>query len=143
MFSRIIRSNNALIQRASFSTQSALLRNAQPKPSAEIPTPEAFLNKIGRNTIEHLEHFPSWHALFNTTSRQMKEKGIDVQSRRYIINMLEKYRCGEPIKEFKKGKKSYFGGEYKRKEVTAKIWAEQRKQRYELLEAEDKANRGE
>lgn len=59
-------------------------------------------------------------------SKVLKEKGVSVQQRRYILHQVEKLRKNEPIKEIKKGKKSFFGGERKRKENIAKWRAEQR-----------------
>lgn len=67
----------------------------------------------------------------------MKEKGIDVQARRYLLNQLQKFRDGERILEVKKGKKSYYGSEYKRKEIKAKMHAAARRERYAKLEAEE------
>ncbi|CAM9018821.1 unnamed protein product [Wickerhamomyces anomalus] len=139
MFSRLRTSSSTrIIQRACYATKAANPNNINyPLPTSEIPNAEAFLQKIGRNCIEHKEHFPNWHLLFNTTSRQMKEKGIDAQTRKYLLSQLEKYRNGEKILEIKKGKKSYFGSEYKRKETVARMHAAERKERYAKLEAEE------
>lgn len=40
---------------------------------------------------------------------------------RYLLNWLEKYKRGDELMEFKRGKKSW-GGERKRKEVRAKYF---------------------
>jgi len=124
-----------IIQRATYATKAP--NPYYPPPSKEIPTVESFLERIGRNCIEHKEHFPNWHSLFALTSRQMKEKGIDVQARRYILHQVQKYRDGKKILAIKQGKKSYYGGEYKRNEVTARMHAAERRERYAKLEAEE------
>lgn len=56
----------------------------------------------------------------------MKEKGIPIQQRKYILRQVERLRKGEDVREIPEGKKSYFGGERKRKENTAKLRAEAR-----------------
>lgn len=155
MFSRFYRVPAVgSIQRAFFSStvkQAAALNNSNlrplhkkiktiPPPSEDIPDVETFLNKIGRNTIEFKEHFEDWNKLFSMKSREMKAAGIDVQARRYILNQLEKFRNGEKIAEIKKGKKSYYGGEYKRRHTKAVMHAANRRERYAKLEASDLAD---
>lgn len=154
MFSRFFRVPAASsTQRAFYSTtvkqthsQNANLRPLHkrkkiiPQPSETIPDVETFLNKIGRNTIELKEHFPDWKKLFSMESREMKEAGIEVQARRYILHQLQKYRDGKKIEEIRKGKKSYFGGEYRRRHNKAVMHAAARRERYAKLEASDQAN---
>jgi truncated hemoglobin YjbI len=106
-----------------------------PKPTAAIPSVEAFLTKIGRNCNEHAQHFPAWHTLFNTSSAKMKELGIDVSQRRYILSQLEKVRQGLPVTHHKLGKKSFFGGERNRNERVGKLRAQQRQERYDIEDA--------
>lgn len=98
-----------------------------PAPTTEIPSVEAFLNRIGRKCGELNETFESkWENLFEWDSKIMKEKGIPIQQRKYILRQVERLRKGEDVREIPEGKKSYFGGERKRKENTAKLRAEAR-----------------
>lgn len=109
-----------------------------PKPTAAVPDVQTFLTKIGRNTVEHVEHFPTWSSLFTTKSVKLKELGIDVAQRRYILKQIEKFRQGEELQHFKLGKKSYFGGERKRNERLGRLRAEARQERYAIEDAENK-----
>lgn len=103
---------------------------AIPQPTAEVPDVKAFLTAIGRKCIEQEEHFPEWKTLFESSGRDLKEKGIDVSQRRYILQQVEKFRQGEPLRATTPGKKSYFGGERGRKERIARLNAEKRQERY-------------
>lgn len=122
-----------MLGRRLLSTSSPLLRASAtkhrviPSPTSEIPDVTSFLTRIGRKCEEVAESFENnWDHLFTWDSRALKEKGISVQHRRYILHQVEKMRKGEPILEIKEGKKSFFGGERKRKENVAKWRAEQR-----------------
>lgn len=98
-----------------------------PAPSQSIPDVEAFLKTIGRDCSELTETFENkWENLFEWDSKILKSKGVSVQQRRYILHQAQKFRNGEPVKEMKKGKKSFFGGERNRKATVAKWRAEQR-----------------
>ncbi|KAG5365694.1 Protein FYV4 [Yarrowia sp. B02] len=79
---------------------------------------EDFLKKIGRDTIKLAEKFETWEELQNSTSSELKEKGIEPRERRYIMSQLHKYKNGESIREIPRGKKSW-GGERKRNLVQA------------------------
>ncbi|SCU98182.1 LADA_0H11144g1_1 [Lachancea dasiensis] len=104
----------------------ALLRKV-PKTSGQIPTVEAFLTRIGRKCEEHVELYENkWDNLFSWDSRTLKEKGMGPQQRKYILSQVERLRKSQPIQEIKEGKKSFLGGERKRKETVAKMRAEQR-----------------
>lgn len=86
--------------------------------------------KIGRKCEEASEVYQNnWQNLFEWDSRTLKEKGVSVQQRKYILHQVEKLRKGEPIREIKKGEKSFFGGERKRKETIAKWRAQQDSQK--------------
>jgi hypothetical protein len=85
-----------------------------PGPTETVPDVESFLKKIGRNTLEYVEHFESWNKLMTITTEEMKEKGIETRQRRYILACREKFRRGEEPKEIKRGKKKW-GGERRRK----------------------------
>lgn len=125
MFSRRLLLSSQCVARACYSTKSAV-----PHPTDKIPDVKAFLTTIGRNCIEHEEHFPDWESLFHTSGRDLKDKGIDVQQRRYILRQVEKLRQGEEVKATQVGKKSFYGGERKRKERVARLAAEKRQERY-------------
>lgn len=79
---------------------------------------EDFLNKIGRQTIKLADKFETWEELKNSTSSQLKEKGIEARERRYIMDQLYRYKNGEEVKEIPRGRKSW-GGDRKRKLVQA------------------------
>lgn len=96
-------------------------------PSSEIPDVAAFLSRIGRKCDEYTETYENnWDNLLSWDGKALKEKGVPIQERKYILFQVEKLRKGEEIKEIKKGKKSFFGGERKRKETIAKWRAEER-----------------
>lgn len=98
-----------------------------PKPTDQIPDVTSFLTRIGRKCDEVAEVYENkWSNLFLCDSRVLKEKGVSVQQRKYILHQVEKLRKNEPVMEIKRGKKSFFGGERKRKENIAKWRAEQR-----------------
>lgn len=98
-----------------------------PKPTSEIPDVSTFLAKIGRQCSEHAELYENkWENLFMWDGPKLKEKGVPVQQRRYILQQVERLRQGGPVREIREGKKSFFGGERKRKEKVAKWRAEQR-----------------
>ncbi|AET38702.1 mitochondrial 37S ribosomal protein mS41 Ecym_3203 [Eremothecium cymbalariae DBVPG len=116
-----------------FHTSGVMLRisNTQfrviPKPTEQIPDVNTFLSKIGRKCDEFTDKFENkWENLFGWDSRILKDKGIPVSQRKYILLQVEKLRKNEPVHEIKLGKKSFFGGERKRKETIAKWRAEQR-----------------
>ncbi|CAI4063639.1 mitochondrial 37S ribosomal protein mS41 SKDI_08G1020 [Saccharomyces kudriavzevii IFO 1802] len=103
-------------------------KSAIPKSNEQIPDVDSFLTKIGRNCNELKDTFENnWNNLFQWDSKTLKEKGVNIQQRRYILNQVQKYRNNEPIHEIKLGKKSFFGGERKRKAFTAK-WKAENKQ---------------
>ncbi|EJS43427.1 fyv4p [Saccharomyces arboricola H-6] len=99
-----------------------------PKPNEQIPDVDTFLIKIGRNCSELKDTFENnWNNLFQWDSKTLKEKGVNIQQRKYILSQVHKYRNNEPVHEIKLGKKSFFGGERKRKAFTAK-WKAENKQ---------------
>lgn len=117
---------------AGFAVRSAHTLPVAPKivaPTSEVPDVETFMKKIGRDAHETVEHFESWDHFMEASSEYMKEKGIDTRLRRYIIAQRHKFRQGQPIREYKRGKKSW-GGERKRDEFRAQYFgrlrAEQR-----------------
>lgn len=108
--------------------RSSVLTKTIPKCTEQIPDVKAFLTRIGRKCDEHTELYENkWDNLFKWDSGVLKAKGIPVQQRKYILHQVERMRNNRPVVEIKKGKKSFFGGERKRKETIAKWRAEQRK----------------
>ncbi|CCF58104.1 hypothetical protein KAFR_0D04560 [Kazachstania africana CBS 2517] len=92
-----------------------------PKPTDDIPTVATFLEKIGRDCSEFTEVFEDkWSNLFTWDSAALKEKNIPIRQRRYILSQVEHFRNDSDVREIKRGKKSFFGGERKRKENMAK-----------------------
>lgn len=84
--STIILTKPTLVQHFS-TTQPTFDRIVAPKvrvppPTETIPDVAAFLNTIGRNTVEHADTFETWENLMTLSSEAMKEKGIDTRSRR-------------------------------------------------------------
>lgn len=103
-----------------------------PKPTPKIPDVETFLKKVGRDCIEFKDTYENkWDNLFQWDGPILKEKGVPVPQRKYILSQVEKYRTNgdESVKEIKKGKKSFFGGERKRKEFKARWVAMARAER--------------
>ncbi|CCH58097.1 hypothetical protein TBLA_0A02970 [Henningerozyma blattae CBS 6284] len=93
-----------------------------PKPTEEISNVETFLTKIGRNSLELNKVFNnSWNCMFTSTGKFLKQKGVNVRDRRYLLLQLEKFKRNEPLIEYKRGKKGFFGGERKQKANIAKF----------------------
>eukprot|EP00128_Syssomonas_multiformis_P011184 Colp12_sorted_trinity150504_noHs@19846 len=57
-------------------------------------TVEKFLQTIGQGAQDHLDKFPTWDALFRAHCIQLKLKGVPIQTRKYILNWVAKYREG-------------------------------------------------
>ena len=57
-----------------------------------IQTPADFLNTIKRGCEKHISKFPDWNSLFTTRSAALKEKGINVKERRWILRWVAHYR---------------------------------------------------
>lgn len=121
-------------------------RKAVPPPTAEIPDVTTFLTKIGRGTLESVgpsfaasESSSSWQDLMTLSSYELKQKGIETRTRRYILSWREKFTKGEPVVENKRGKKSW-GGERRRKANKAEFVAmKYRKEHRERMDAEAEA----
>lgn len=108
---------------------------------------ETFFKLIGRDCIEHLDAFENdLQKFLNTSSKDMKNMGIDVSTRRYMLRWIHKFQNDlEPLREHKRGKKKN-GGERNAKTVLAKRNALKRleeKEKFESqeLEAERKGER--
>ncbi|XBW35669.1 hypothetical protein QEN19_001240 [Hanseniaspora menglaensis] len=87
-----------------------------PQPCDDIPDVTAFLNKIGRNSTEYAEsvYENKWENLFLFKLKELKSKNMPIDTRRYILSQVEKYKNNELelVKEIKNGVKKN-GGERK------------------------------
>lgn len=69
-----------------------------PKPTARIPDVDTFLREIGRGCSAYSSKFSSWSDLFQATGKQLKERGMPVVVRKYILKWTEYFRLGkEPV----------------------------------------------
>lgn len=121
-----------MLSRRLLSTSTILLRSQGltkniPPPTADIPDVKTFLTRIGRKCDELTDVYENnWENLFTWGRELLKDKGVSVQQRKYILYQVEMMRQHKPIQEIKEGKKSFFGGERSRRENIAKWRAEQR-----------------
>lgn len=133
-------------QRANFSsTPYALISYVKskatiPTPTAEIPDVATFLKKIGRGCEEQAENFASWEEFMKADGYVMKGKGIDVRTRRYILNWKEKFAKGETeLCTINRGKKSW-GGERRRKATKAEFLAKKYREEHHRRLKEEAEN---
>ncbi|KAF2156841.1 hypothetical protein K461DRAFT_5263 [Myriangium duriaei CBS 260.36] len=67
-----------------------------PSPTPFVPDAPTFLTLIGRNMSAHASKIPSWEALFNLSSEQLRESGLEpARARRYLLRWRAKFRAGE------------------------------------------------
>lgn len=121
--------------------------NTSTRNKSNVHDLETFFKLIGRNTIEHVNLFESdLQKFLDTGSKEMKNMGIDVSTRRYMLRWKNKFVNDlENLREHKKGVKKN-GGERNAKTVLAKRKALQKleeKEKFasEELEAERKGER--
>lgn len=132
----------------SFTYSSQLLKtNTSTRTKENVHDLETFFTLIGRNTIEHLDTFEGdLNKFLGTSSKQMKNLGIDVSTRRYMLRWINKFENDlEPLREHKRGKKKN-GGERNARTVIAKRRALERieeREKFSNLElaAEDRGER--
>lgn len=132
----------------SFTYSSQLLKtNTSTRTKENVHDLETFFTLIGRNTIEHLDTFDGdLNKFLGTSSKQMKNLGIDVSTRRYMLRWINKFENNlEPLREHKRGKKKN-GGERNARTVIAKRRALERieeREKFSNLElaAEDRGER--
>jgi hypothetical protein len=61
-----------------------------------VPDVPTFLRLIGRQLSQHASKFETWNALFTTSSKQLRDLGIEPpRARRYLLWWREKFRRGE------------------------------------------------
>ncbi|KAJ3477383.1 hypothetical protein NLI96_g10496 [Meripilus lineatus] len=70
-----------------------------PRGNCDITTPEQFLTAIGRSTQTKVTA-ESWNDLWKLDGHALKQAGVGVRDRRYVLWSLEKFRQGEEIPEF-------------------------------------------
>ncbi|KAI0771259.1 IGR protein motif-domain-containing protein [Trametes elegans] len=70
-----------------------------PPPRGNIATPEDFLKAIGRGAETKLTP-ESWEQLWRTDGHQLRQAGLGVRDRRYILWCMEKFRQGQEPAEF-------------------------------------------
>ncbi|KAI0304426.1 IGR protein motif-domain-containing protein [Multifurca ochricompacta] len=68
----------------------ALIRPV-PQQRGDIVTPDDFLKAIGRGSDTKIS-FDMWDALWKTDGRSLKQAGVAVRDRRYILWAMERYR---------------------------------------------------
>ncbi|KIK47521.1 hypothetical protein CY34DRAFT_21370 [Suillus luteus UH-Slu-Lm8-n1] len=65
----------------------------------KISTPQDFLKAIGRSSETKIS-IDSWDAFWRTSGWDMKNAGLSIQDRRYILWCMEKFRQNQPIERF-------------------------------------------
>ncbi|KAG1772374.1 hypothetical protein EDD22DRAFT_795233 [Suillus occidentalis] len=70
-----------------------------PSPRGKISTPQDFLKAIGRSSETKIS-IDSWDAFWRTSGWDMKNAGLSIQDRRYILWCMEKFRQNQPIERF-------------------------------------------
>ena len=67
-------------------------------PARGDMTVEKFLTTIGRGVEEHASKFETWEEFVVSRGEDLKDKGIAVRQRRWILSWIEHYRNGvEPF----------------------------------------------
>ncbi|KAK6204891.1 IGR protein motif-domain-containing protein [Scheffersomyces amazonensis] len=113
--------------------------NTSTRTKENVHDLETFFQLIGRNTIEHVGLFENDLQKFLTSSSiEMKNLGIEVSTRRYMLRWKYKFINDlEPLREHKRGKKRN-GGERKAKLIVAKRNAEKRHEEREKRKEADR-----
>ncbi|KAG7662389.1 FYV4 [[Candida] subhashii] len=111
----------SFINRQFSSSPIAYRINTSTRTKENVHDLETFLTLIGRNCIEHKELFENdLETFLATTSKKMKNMGIDTRTRRYLLRWKHKFVNDlEPLREHKRGVKKN-GGERKAKAVLAR-----------------------
>ncbi|KAK0487399.1 hypothetical protein IW261DRAFT_1415098 [Armillaria novae-zelandiae] len=68
-------------------------------PVGSVNTPEEFLKNIGRS-METKYSVESWDEFWTKTGANLKEAGLAIRDRRYMLWCMSKYRRGFPFEEF-------------------------------------------
>ncbi|TFY67862.1 hypothetical protein EVJ58_g1368 [Rhodofomes roseus] len=70
-----------------------------PQTRGRIASPQDFLKAIGRSADTKVT-VESWEDLWSLNRLRMKEAGVEIKDRRYIMWCMGKYRLGEDPAEF-------------------------------------------
>ncbi|ODN76853.1 hypothetical protein L202_05446 [Cryptococcus amylolentus CBS 6039] len=105
MFLQSLRASSSRLPRSTrcFSTSSTLFLKSPLAASAEIPTPTALLEKIGRNADKKLTPFAeTWESLNEVWIRpkKMAESGLSTKEKRYILWAFSRYSQGSSPSAF-------------------------------------------
>ncbi|KAF2671257.1 hypothetical protein BT63DRAFT_477771 [Microthyrium microscopicum] len=72
-----------------------LLTRPVPPPTPFVPDVKTFLQLIGRNLSEHESKIPSWDSLFQMSSYDLRQAGIEPpRARKYLCWWRERFRQG-------------------------------------------------
>ncbi|PBK74799.1 uncharacterized protein ARMOST_10809 [Armillaria ostoyae] len=77
----------------------SLTTSTIPPPRGSVNTPEEFLKSIGRS-METKYSAESWEEFWTKTGANLKEAGLAIRDRRYMLWCMSKYRRGFPLEEF-------------------------------------------
>ncbi|KLO16736.1 hypothetical protein SCHPADRAFT_901230 [Schizopora paradoxa] len=70
-----------------------------PKPTERILDAKSFLSAIGRSSDSKVK-VEEWNDLWKMNGRNLKEQGVAVRDRRYILWAMERFRQGENPTQF-------------------------------------------
>jgi len=70
-----------------------------PNPTERIPDAKSFLSAIGRSSSSKVK-VGEWEDLWKLNGQNLKEQGVAVRDRRYILWAMEKFRQGENPVQF-------------------------------------------
>ncbi|KAL5519925.1 hypothetical protein ACEPAG_1585 [Sanghuangporus baumii] len=84
-------------QTRSFAVQAS--RKPIPEAKTDSATTESFLTAIGRDAASKVKA-ASWEELWSLDGHALKDAGVTVKDRRYILWCMEKFRQGYEPKEF-------------------------------------------
>jgi hypothetical protein len=75
--------------------QSRIKLRPVPPPTPFVPDVATLFKLIGRNSSQHASKFPSWEALFNLSTEEVRDLGIEpTEARKYIYRWRERFRQG-------------------------------------------------
>ncbi|OCF56079.1 hypothetical protein L486_06020 [Kwoniella mangroviensis CBS 10435] len=94
---------SAILNSRMISSTTRVMNKAPLRASAETPTPQDLLSKIGRNADTKLEAFAeSWEKLNELWMRTVKlyDVGLSVKERRYLLWAFSRYSQGSAPSTF-------------------------------------------
>lgn len=72
--------------------------DSSPLPTAPITTPAALLAVSKRKLSQYEGKLGDWSELFTKTGSELRDAGMSVSDRRYVLWLLEKYRYVPPAR---------------------------------------------